>query len=285
MISRADVEHAARLARLQLAEGEVERMRAQLSGILGYIDKLGGARHGLGGAHFTRRPPRQRHAGGRSGAVLPAGGDAGQRARSRRGVLPRPAHHRGLSVASRSIHDLAEAYRSGETTPSAVTEEHLARIERLDDRVGAYLTVMREEALTAAREADARHRQGRPRGPLDGIPLALKDNLCARGVRATAASRILERFVPPYDATVVERLQAAGAVLLGKTNLDEFAMGSSTEHSAYHPTRNPWDLTRVPGGSSGGSAAAVAAGMAVAALGSDTGVRSDSRPPSAGWWG
>ena len=171
----------------------------------------------------------------------------------------------------RSLHELSAAYRRGETTPSAVTEEHLAGIDRLDGQVGAYLTVMREEALAAAREADERHRQGEPHGPLDGAPIALKDNLCVRGVRATAASRILEAFVPPYDATVVERLKAAGAVLLGKTNLDEFAMGSSTEHSAYRLTRNPWDPARVPGGSSGGSAAAVAAGMAGAALGSDTG--------------
>jgi aspartyl-tRNA(Asn)/glutamyl-tRNA(Gln) amidotransferase subunit A len=174
-------------------------------------------------------------------------------------------------VTFRSLHALSAAYRTGEATPSAVTEEHLACVEALDGRVGAYLTVMRAEALAAAREADARHRQGRPRGHLDGVPVALKDNLCAAGVRATAASRILERFVPPYDATVVARLRDAGAVLLGKTNLDEFAMGSSTEHSAYQLTRNPWDLARVPGGSSGGSAAAVAAGMAVAALGSDTG--------------
>ncbi len=171
----------------------------------------------------------------------------------------------------RSLHELSEAYRCHDTTPSAVTEAHLACIDRLDGQVGAYLTVMREEARAAAREADARYRQGQPRGPLDGAPVALKDNLCVRGVRATAGSRILEGFVPPYDATVVERLKEAGAVLLGKTNLDEFAMGSSTEHSAYHPTRNPWDLARVPGGSSGGSAAAVAAGMAAVGLGSDTG--------------
>jgi aspartyl-tRNA(Asn)/glutamyl-tRNA(Gln) amidotransferase subunit A len=174
-------------------------------------------------------------------------------------------------VAFQALHELSRAYRAGETTPSAVTEEHLASIDRLDGRVGAYLTVMREEALAEARAADARHRRGQPRSLLDGVPVALKDNLCARGVRATAASKILETFVPPYDATVVGRLRAAGAVLLGKTNLDEFAMGSSTEHSAYHPTRNPWDLARVPGGSSGGSAAAVAAGLATVGLGSDTG--------------
>ncbi|OGL13492.1 MAG: aspartyl/glutamyl-tRNA amidotransferase subunit A, partial [Candidatus Rokubacteria bacterium RIFCSPLOWO2_02_FULL_72_37] len=172
---------------------------------------------------------------------------------------------------ARTIHSLAEAYRRGETTPSAVAEAHLARIDALDPKIGAYLTVTRDRALAAAAAADARWRAGTPRGPLDGVPLALKDVLCTRGVRTTCGSRILEGFVPPYDATVVERLEAAGAVLLGKTNMDEFAMGSSTEHSAFGPTRNPWDLTRVPGGSSGGSAAAVAADMAAGALGTDTG--------------
>ncbi|MGH7334272.1 MAG: Asp-tRNA(Asn)/Glu-tRNA(Gln) amidotransferase subunit GatA [Candidatus Rokuibacteriota bacterium] len=171
----------------------------------------------------------------------------------------------------RLIHDLHGAYARGDITPTAVIEEYLARIAALDGRVGAYLTVMRDEALATAREADARYRRGAPLGLLDGIPLGLKDNLCTRGVRTTAGSRILERFVPPYDATVVAKLKERGAVLLGKTNLDEFAMGSSTEHSAYHPTRNPWDLARVPGGSSGGSAAAVAAGLAAGAFGSDTG--------------
>src|SRR2546427_403868 len=160
----------------------------------------------------------------------------------------------------RPIHELTDAYRRGGLTPTAVAEAYLARIDALDGRVGAYLTVMREQALAAARESELRWRAGKPLGPLDGVPVALKDVLCTRGVRTTCGSKMLEAFVPPYDATVVERLRAAGAVVLGKTNLDEFAMGSSTEHSAFHPTRNPWDLTRVPGGSSGGSAAAVAAG-------------------------
>ncbi len=173
--------------------------------------------------------------------------------------------------ASWPIHRLHQAYARGETTPTAVVEEYLARIDSLDGRVGAYLSVMRDEARAAAREADARYGRKAPLGTLDGVPVALKDNLCTRGVRTTAGSRILEHFVPPYDATVVTRLKEGGAVLLGKTNLDEFAMGSSTEHSAYHPTRNPWDLSRVPGGSSGGSAAAVAARLAVGAFGSDTG--------------
>ena len=169
------------------------------------------------------------------------------------------------------IHTLADAYRRGDLTPTAVAEAYLARIDALDRRVRAYLTIVREQALAAARESERRWRAGTPRGPLDGAPIALKDVLCTRGVRTTAGSKILDTFVPPYDATVVERLRAAGAVILGKTNLDEFAMGSSTEHSGFHPTRNPWDLTRVPGGSSGGSAAAVAAGMAAGGFGTDTG--------------
>src|SRR4030095_6847909 len=171
----------------------------------------------------------------------------------------------------RPIHELTDAYRRGELTPPAVAESSRARIAARDERVGAYLTVVREQALAAASESDRRWRAGAALGPLDGAPLALKDVLCTRGVRTTCGSKILEKFVPPYDATVVERLRAAGVVVLGKTNLDEFAMGSSTEHSAFYPTRNPWDLSRVPGGSSGGSAAAVAGGLGPGAFGADTG--------------
>jgi aspartyl-tRNA(Asn)/glutamyl-tRNA(Gln) amidotransferase subunit A len=169
------------------------------------------------------------------------------------------------------IHELTEAYRRGDLAPTAVAEDYLARIGALDGKVGAYLTVVREQALAAARESEHRWRAGAPRGPLDGAPIALKDVMCTAGVRTTAGSKMLERFVPPYDATTVERLRAAGVVVLGKTNMDEFAMGSSTEHSAFHPTRNPWDLSRVPGGSSGGSAAAVAGALAAGSYGSDTG--------------
>ncbi|MBI4608931.1 MAG: Asp-tRNA(Asn)/Glu-tRNA(Gln) amidotransferase subunit GatA [Candidatus Rokubacteria bacterium] len=170
-----------------------------------------------------------------------------------------------------TIHEIADRYMSGETTPSQVAQAYLARIDALDASVRAYLTVTREQALAQADAADKRMKAGNPLGPLDGVPLAIKDVICTRGVRTTCGSKILERFVPPYDATVVERLNAAGAVILGKANMDEFAMGSSTENSAFFPTRNPWDLDRVPGGSSGGSAAAVAADLAAGALGTDTG--------------
>ncbi|HEU4367653.1 MAG TPA: Asp-tRNA(Asn)/Glu-tRNA(Gln) amidotransferase subunit GatA [Methylomirabilota bacterium] len=169
------------------------------------------------------------------------------------------------------MHELTAAFASGATSPVATTEAYLARIDALDGRVGAYLTVTRDEAVAAARAAEARYRAGTPLSPLDGAPIAIKDVFCTRGVRTTAGSRILDGYVPPYDATMVARLRAAGAVLLGKTNMDEFAMGSSTEHSAFQLTRNPWDLTRVPGGSSGGSAAAVAGGLAAGAFGTDTG--------------
>jgi len=170
-----------------------------------------------------------------------------------------------------SIHDLTDAFTRGETTPSKVTDAYLARIATLDDKVGAYITVTADHARSAAQASDKRYREGRPLGPLDGAPIALKDVFCTKGVRTTCASKILENFVPPYDATVVDRLVRAGAVMLGKSNMDEFAMGSSTEHSALKMTRNPWDLTRVPGGSSGGPAAAVAAGLAAGSLGTDTG--------------
>jgi aspartyl-tRNA(Asn)/glutamyl-tRNA(Gln) amidotransferase subunit A len=176
-----------------------------------------------------------------------------------------------VSGQPQTIHELTAAFTKGAASPLAVTEAYLARIDALDARVGAYLTITRDEALAAARASEARYRAGAPLGPLDGAPLGLKDVFCTRGVRTTCGSKILETFVPPYDATIVERLRAAGAVILGKTNMDEFAMGSSTEHSAFQVTRNPWDLGRVPGGSSGGSAAAVAGGLAAGAFGTDTG--------------
>ena len=175
------------------------------------------------------------------------------------------------TLASLTAHELGARYRSGEATPTQAATEYLARIEAHDPQVRAFLTVTREDALRRAALADTRFRAGAARGPLDGVPIALKDVLCTKGIRSTCGSKILDRFVPPYDATVVTRLYEAGAVLLGKLNMDEFAMGSSTEHSGFFTTRNPWDLSRVPGGSSGGASAAVAADLAALTLGTDTG--------------
>src|SRR5215470_12544511 len=175
------------------------------------------------------------------------------------------------TLASLTAHELGARYRSGEATPTQAATEYLARIDAHDPQVRAFLTVTREDALRRAAEADARFRAGTPRGPLDGVPIALKDVLCTKRIRSTCGSKILDHFVPPYDATVVTRLYEAGAVLLGKLNMDEFAMGSSTEHSGFFTTRNPWDLSRVPGGSSGGASAAVAAHLAALSLGTDTG--------------
>jgi aspartyl-tRNA(Asn)/glutamyl-tRNA(Gln) amidotransferase subunit A len=176
-----------------------------------------------------------------------------------------------MSLAALTLHDAARRLRSGEITSLQLTEAIFDRIAATDDRIRAYLTLDRDAALDSARRADERLRAGDSDTPLLGIPIAAKDNFLTQGLRTTCASKILGEFVPPFDATVIRKLRAAGAVIVGKTNLDEFAMGSSAENSAFFPTCNPWNLERIPGGSSGGSAAAVAADQCLAALGTDTG--------------
>ena len=170
-----------------------------------------------------------------------------------------------------TAHELHDKLLNEEVSATEVVESVLARIEAVESDVQSYITVTKEEALKQAKKIDEKLANGEEVSDLVGIPVALKDNLSTTGIKTTCASKILHNYQPPYDATVVENLTEAGAVFPGKTNLDEFAMGSSTENSAYQTTKNPWDLERVPGGSSGGSAAAVAADEAIMAIGSDTG--------------
>lgn len=176
-----------------------------------------------------------------------------------------------MSDVRRTAAEYAEALAAGDLTSVELTQTHLDRIGDVDGDVHAFLHVDHEGALAQAAESDARRGRGEARGPLDGVPIAVKDVLATAGLPTTCGSKILEGWVPPYDATVVARLKEAGLPILGKTNMDEFAMGSSTEHSGYGPTHNPWDLDRIPGGSGGGSAAAVAAFEAPLAIGTDTG--------------
>jgi len=176
-----------------------------------------------------------------------------------------------MALAGLTIHELHDRLKKRGITSQQLTESVFHRIETVESKIQAYTTITRQRAMKEAEAADQRIQSDQVITPLTGIPLAIKDNLCTRGVRTTCASKILENFVPPYNATVIAKLQDMGFVMTGKTNMDEFAMGSSTENSAFAVTKNPWALDRIPGGSSGGSAAAVAADLCIAALGSDTG--------------
>jgi aspartyl-tRNA(Asn)/glutamyl-tRNA(Gln) amidotransferase subunit A len=176
-----------------------------------------------------------------------------------------------MNLSALTLHEASKRLRSRELSSQELTEAVFQRISEAEEKVQSYLTLCKDSALEQAKRADALLKAGANLNPLLGIPIAVKDNFLTLGIKTTCASKILDDFIPPYDATVVKNIRAAGAVITGKTNLDEFAMGSSTENSAFFPTRNPWDATRVPGGSSGGSAAAVAADECIASLGTDTG--------------
>ncbi|MFH1347241.1 MAG: Asp-tRNA(Asn)/Glu-tRNA(Gln) amidotransferase subunit GatA [Candidatus Margulisiibacteriota bacterium] len=172
---------------------------------------------------------------------------------------------------TKTAHELHSLLINKEISSLELTKAVLAQIDKVENKIQAYVTVTKEEAIKQAKAADEKIKNNDNLSPLTGIPIAIKDNMCTKGILTTCSSKILANYIPPYDATVVEKIKAAGAVIIGKTNLDEFAMGSSTENSGIHPTHNPWNIKTVPGGSSGGSAAAVAANEAVLATGSDTG--------------
>ena len=176
-----------------------------------------------------------------------------------------------MSLYQLTAHELHDKLKACEITAVELTESVYERIEAVEPHVKGYLTLTKDIALEQANAADAGFQNGDNMSPLAGIPIAIKDVICTKGVRTTCASKILSNFVPPYDATVMTKLNQQGIVMIGKTNMDEFAMGSSTENSAYQITHNPWDLETIPGGSSGGSAAVVSADTAICSLGSDTG--------------
>jgi aspartyl-tRNA(Asn)/glutamyl-tRNA(Gln) amidotransferase subunit A len=175
-----------------------------------------------------------------------------------------------MNLNKLTLVEASEKFEAGEITSVDLVRDCLAAIEEKKD-LNAFISVLKDEAMKMAEESDKRRKDGQVLSEIDGLPIAIKDVICTKGVETTAASKILKGFIPPYDATVITKLKNAGAIIIGKTNCDEFAMGSSTENSAFKTTKNPWDLSRVPGGSSGGSAAAVASDMCLAALGSDTG--------------
>ncbi len=176
-----------------------------------------------------------------------------------------------MRIEGITIDEIQKGYKEKSFTVKEVVKAYIDRIKERDGEINAFITLREEEALSEAEKMDERLKDGEDIGLLGGIPVAIKDNICTRGIKTSCASKVLEDFIPPYDATVVKKLREAGAIILGKTNMDEFAMGSSTENSALMVTKNPWDLNKVPGGSSGGSAAALSAGFAPLTFGSDTG--------------
>ena len=183
-----------------------------------------------------------------------------------------------------TVAEALEKLAAREISAQELTAAACKRIDEVEGTIKAFVTLTKEQALAAAARVDAKLQAGEEIGSLAGVPMALKDNICTKGIRTTCSSTMLQDFVPPYSAAVYEHLKNAGSILVGKTNLDEFAMGSSTENSAFFTTRNPWDTERVPGGSSGGSAAAVAAGEVLFALGSDTGGSIRQPASFAVWW-
>ena len=176
-----------------------------------------------------------------------------------------------MELVTKTAHELRDMLRNKEITSEQLVEAHYERIASVDGKIKAYITLDKENALAKAREIDKKIAAGEVLPDLAGIPMGIKDNICTKGIKTTCASRMLENFVPPYNATVMDKLESQGAIMLGKLNMDEFAMGGTTETSYFYPTRNPWDLERGPGGSSGGSSAAVAASEAVFSIGTDTG--------------
>jgi aspartyl-tRNA(Asn)/glutamyl-tRNA(Gln) amidotransferase subunit A len=283
---RASLEHVAQLASLTLTEREAEALAGDMQRILAYVGELetvdtsgvdpsasGSTPIGRVGASIATSPKDASAL--RDDEPEPSLDRAEVLAQAPRateqGFLVPPFVESRAMLEALIVTDVPDRVRSGEIAAAAIAEDVVRRIDAIDPALHAFLHVNREGIVNDARAIDARRSNGEALGPLAGVPIALKDALCTRGMPTTCASRILEGYVPPYDATVVARLRAAGALLTGKTNMDEFAMGSSNENSAYGVVHNPWDLSRAPGGSSGGSAAAVAARLSLGALGSDTG--------------